>query len=168
MKNKPHIFFYHNGARGDFLISILLGDCLAGNENGAWIRPNGADPELYKKFHSIKYLLALDKKTFESYISIRIKFESYKDVEDALVLARTKMVDYICQIEDGLNFEKNFSRVDNVFTKIIPFRHLFDIDKLESLFFEYHGREMNLCERQRVVDNIKLNSDILHTWYGAV
>ena len=166
MKNKPHIFFYHNGARGDLLISILLGDCLATNQNGAWVNPTGATRRLHKKFHVIQDYHALDYETLLNCVTIRIKFESLRDCEDALKLARIKLTDrnFVCNVEDYNQFEKDFAPFDFIFDKVIAFRDLFDIVVLKSLFLEYHGREMNDTEEQRVVHNIKINLDLLEKY----
>lgn len=169
MKRKKFLFIYHVGARGDFLASILIGDVLKTSVGMPWVRYTGTDLTQHFKIHNIKDDAASSIITsaitdFSDYHTIRIKFENLQDCKDAFKLASTKLIDrnFVSAIEAYLEFEKTSSQFDHTYNKIVPFKDLFNMEKISLLFEQYRNRKLTAEEETRIKDNIDLNLSLLN------
>ena len=170
MNIDKHLFIYPNGARGDFLASLLIGDILTSSFQNAWILSPGTHPYWHHKLHRMGDAWnsrgPIDVESFDHYDHIiRIKLEDHIDCENCLKLATIKMVDrnFTPAIDLYTTYEQTFSLLDDKFDAIVSFKDLFDIDKLKILFVKYRHRSMTDVEEQRVIYNIKLNLDLLRS-----
>lgn len=168
LDQRPLLWVYWNGSRGDFLASILVGNILMDSFD-QWHARVGLQGEQYLKMHRRieKVWHAPGKGEFvdslEPYKVIRIRLESVDEIKEAHKLAAVKMADrnYLVPWQAGLAYEQEFARLDATFFKIIPYRDLWDLDRIKDLFQEFRGREMTLEEENRILKNIVLNLNLL-------
>lgn len=168
---KKYLFLYYPGARGDFLASILIGDILKTDWTKNWITYVGVSPywcKMHGQFvhnHGPHYFFDPEGKpftSFDDYTVIRISLES-DDYEPCLLLAKYKMSNFYSVNIGVENHEQYFSSMNNQFSYIVPFKDLFNIDKIEDLFFKFRNRKFTDDERRRVLYNIELQYNILNS-----
>lgn len=168
---KPYLWVYWNGSRGDFLASILVGNILSQSYN-TWHAQVGLPEGSYLKMHrrNEKIWYGPDRgfhaDSLDPYRVIRIKMESVEEIKEAHKLAAVKMADrnYLVPWQSGLAYEQEFVRWDPTYHLIVPYRDLWDIGQLKRLFRQFRGRDMTLDEENRVLTNINLNLQLL-VWY---
>lgn len=165
---RPLLWVYWNGSRGDFLASILVGNILIDSYD-QWHARVGLQGEQYLKMHrrNEKIWHAPGEGQFvdslEPYKVIRIRLESVEEIKEAHKLAAVKMADrnYLVPWQAGIAYEQEFARLDPTFFKIIPYRDLWDLDRIKDLFQEFRRRSMTLEEENRILKNIVLNLNLL-------
>ena len=167
-----YLLVYHNGSRGDFLASILFGDVLETNTDGPLISQTGCklDKRNVFKIHSIHAKVGWASspvseplEPFENYTTIRIKLDS---IEDRIHVTKLHFLkkphnSHKFTVEAAFAFERHCRPYDKFFDYVIPFRDLFDINKIKSLFVVFRSRDMTDEEEQRVVDNISQNLKLI-------
>lgn len=172
-----YLIIYHNGSRGDFLLSILLGNILINDYQqytGFIIGP--VEPKKWRKWHMIDkpqygpggqgpYDRHEIKPPDQFDFVIRIKLDGPTDFEDVTLLSRFKMKDrnWITSVKDAARFEDTFAPMDNQFDQVIPYRDLWDLEKIKILFQQHRGRPMTEFEEYRVQYNIKINQELLQS-----
>lgn len=168
---KKFLFLYYPGARGDFLASILIGDILKTDWTKNWIIFTGVGHYWCKMHgqcvnnHDPHHFHDPEGKpftSFDDYTVIRIALEP-DDYELCLRLAKHKMSNFYSDINGVENHEQYFSSMNNQFSYIVPFKDLFNIDKIEDLFFKFRNRKFTDDERHRVIYNIELQYNILNS-----
>lgn len=173
---KRYLVIYRNGARGDFLISTLLGDVLARSYQDVWISRVGAlgprcdvvkwhDPEqcMYGSggLGPDAELPALSLDHFDHVT--RIRLATVQDCVDVSLLAVHKMRhrNYQTTVQDALDHEDKFQSMDPQIHTLIDFQDLWDIDQLRMWFEHYRQRVMTAQEQSRVQHNIDINLALL-------
>jgi hypothetical protein len=168
LDQRPLLWVYWNGSRGDFLASILVGNILMDSFN-QWHARVASQGHHHLKMHRRieKIWNGPDQGFFvdslDPYKVIRIRLESVDEIKEAHKLAAVKMADrnYAVPWQAGLAYEQEFALLDATFFKIIPYRDLWDLDRIKDLFQEFRGREMTLEEENRILKNIVLNLNLL-------
>lgn len=167
------LFLFPVGARGDFLASILFGDQLLAEGHIPMITVTGGDRTRIAKIHEFGQShwadVIVDATTLGDYRGFRI------DVSDPVDQWTVAWLNWYKKPPVGeLSLEtmigsyrwldawdQKYKQYDQYFAHVIPFNQLFNIDYLNELYQNIHGRPLSLDAVERIQHNIGLNNNII-------
>lgn len=180
---KDILVIYPNGARGDFLNSILAGDKLTRSYQSLMIL-NGASVNNHKsllKMHSFGDAYNCSIQTIEdlkNYCTVRIIIDNPKDAylvaclafyKHAVVEKRPGLIKIFnaeTKIQNGYlkglahiawKIEMQYREIDQYIDHRIPFWNLFDVGMIDNFHYQVNAERLTAEEKGWIQHNIDIN-----------
>jgi hypothetical protein len=179
---KDILIIYSNGARGDFLNSILIGDKLTRSYESLQILNGGNDSRVpLKKMHRFgdSYQCSIQNiDDLKNYCTVRITVDNIKDAyliacmefyKHAVVEKQPRVVelfaldfDYqIRKLQDKAQLvweiELQYREIDQYIDHRIPFWDLFDVSMIDNFYYQVNTERLSAEEKDRIQYNIDIN-----------
>lgn len=181
---KEVLVIYANGARGDFLSSILVGNkltesyrslqILRGNDNAPMIKMHRFGESYNCSIRTIDDL--------KKYCTVRVSIDNPKNAYLIACLAFYKhaivekkpnvlkvigsKIKYQLGYLEGLTTvawqtEMQYRKLDDYIDHRIPFWDLFDVDKIDDFYYQINAERLTPEEKDRIQHNIDINLELI-------